>query len=106
MKESHSLKSIDCLILVHTIQVKQSKSGDYELRVDDGEWKKCSVQLQPDESHQRFSMKCNLDGVVSTFSAVITSNQIDVFNNVSFCLQMKFPWNLSFYWETFDFTGR
>lgn len=89
------------IVSVHSVQLKQTRSGDYELRVDNGEWKSCSVQMQPDERNQRFSLKCNLNGVVSTFSAVITANQIDIFNEVSIhfnkiCFRIKFIFVVEF----------
>lgn len=51
------------------------------MRVGNGEWKDLNVSTIKTDSH-RFSLKCNLNGVLSTFSAVITPNQIDIFNEV------------------------
>lgn len=52
--------------------------------------------MQPDEHNQRFSLKCNLNGVVSTFSAVITANQIDIFNEVNIHIISKICFRINF----------
>lgn len=66
----------DCLV-----QLKQIGSS-YEIKVNDAEWKKCSVRMVKDAIENRYTLKLNLDGIQSTFSAVIASNTIDIFNEV------------------------
>lgn len=36
----------------------------------------------------RYSLKCNLSGVVSTFSAVMTEDHVDIFDDVRIFIQM------------------
>lgn len=74
---------------VFKIQLKREK-GDFEIKIDDGQWKSCSIQNHIDAVNQRFTLKCNLNGVVTTFSAVITTNHIDVFNDVSVSYILSF----------------
>lgn len=57
---------------------------NYEIKIDDGEWKSLSVKTINDSNPNRFSLKQNLNGVESNFSTVIRENIIDVFNEVSF----------------------
>lgn len=56
---------------------------DYELKINDGEWIPFSVKTVEDPNPNRFTLKLNLNGVESTFSAVIRENIIDIFNEVS-----------------------
>lgn len=66
--------------VAHTIALKQ-QNGSEEVRINNGEWKKLNVSTIASDA-SRFSLKCSLDGVISTFSAVITPDQIDIFNEV------------------------
>lgn len=75
------------MISAHTVTLKQQK-GNKKVRVDNGEWKDLKVFAVNSDS-SRFTLKCSLDGVVSTFSAVITPDQIDIFNEVKFYSQMQ-----------------
>lgn len=52
--------------------------GDsFEVRIDNGNWKVVKPSLV--DHPQRFSIKTNIDGVFSTFSAVISPEQVAVF---------------------------
>lgn len=64
---------------------------NYEIQVNDGEWKPLAVQTVKDSQSNRLTLKMNLDGVQSIFSTVITDNHIDIFNEVrvNFCLQIS-----------------
>lgn len=65
---------------MHTASIKQH-NGHKQVRIGDGEWK--TLQVTPIQTDsQRFSLKCNVNGVISTFSAVINADQIDIFNEV------------------------
>lgn len=57
---------------------------EYEIKIDDSEWKTLTVKTVNDSHPNRFTLRINLDGVESTFSAVIIENNIDVFNEVRF----------------------
>lgn len=74
-------------ILAHTVTLKQ-QNGSKQVRVDNGQWINLKVSLVNSDS-SRFTLKCSLDGVVSTFSAVITPDQIDIFNEVKFDFQIE-----------------
>lgn len=65
----------------YKVQLKQVGSK-YELKINDSDWKTCSVQAVNDGNDNRFTLKLNLDGVQSTFCAVIAQKTVDVFNEV------------------------
>lgn len=55
--------------------------GDsFEVKIDNGKWKvvKSSLLNHP----QRFSIKTSIDGIFTTFSAVISPEQVAIFNEV------------------------
>lgn len=62
----------------HTVTLKQ-QNGSKQVRVDNGEWKDLKVSTVSSDT-SRFILKCNLDGVISTFSAVVTPDNVDIFN--------------------------
>lgn len=53
-----------------------------QVRVNDGDWKvvKATIEAHP----QRFTLRCNIDGVFGNFSAVISLESVSIFNEVSF----------------------
>lgn len=69
----------------YNIQVKYV-GKNYEVKINDSEWYPCSIETVADSNKNRFSLKLNVNGVRSTYSAVITPNAVDIFNEVSlFC---------------------
>lgn len=56
---------------------------NYEIKINDGEWIPFTVKPVQDSNSNRFTLKLNLDGVESIFSAVIRDHIIDIFNEVS-----------------------
>lgn len=56
--------------------------SNYEIKINDGEYKPFSVKTVQDPNPNRFTLKLNLDGVESIFSAVIRDHIIDIFNEV------------------------
>lgn len=67
---------------IYDIQLKQLKTN-YQIKIDDSDWKSCEIYEIDDLNPNRFTMKLNLDGVQSTFSAVVSSKNIDVFDEVN-----------------------
>lgn len=67
----------------YKIQLKYVKSN-YEIKINDSEWKPFSVKTVQDSNPNRFTLKLNLDGVESNFNAVIREHLIDIFNEVHF----------------------
>lgn len=67
---------------VHKIQLKQ-RGTSYQIKIGDAEWRTFEVYPVQEQQANRASLKLNLDGVQSTFSAVISSELIDVFNEVN-----------------------
>lgn len=67
----------------YKIQLKYVKSN-YEIKINESEWKPFSVKTVKDSNPNRFTLKLNLDGVESIYSAVIREHFIDIFNEVSF----------------------
>lgn len=61
------------------ICVAQTEGG-YKVKVNDGEWRKVSVQTVKDDD--RFTLKINMEGVVSNFSVVITPETLTYFDEV------------------------
>lgn len=57
---------------------------NYEIKINDGEWKPLSVETIKDSYSNRCTLRQNLNGVESVFSTVIRENIIDVFNEVSY----------------------
>lgn len=60
-----------------------------EIRVNDGDWKvvKATIEAHP----ERFTLKCNIDGVFGNFSAVISPENVAIFNEVSFEMLQTVP---------------
>lgn len=56
---------------------------DYEIKINGSDWIPLSVQPARDVKTNRSTMKLNLGGDQSIFSAVIKDDVIDVFNEVS-----------------------
>lgn len=56
---------------------------DYEIKINDSEWKPLTVKPVKEANPNRFTLKINLGGEQSTFSAFVTKSTIDVFNEVS-----------------------
>lgn len=67
----------------YTAQVKYVES-DYEIKIDDSHWVPCTIRTIKDSNSNRFTLKLNLNGIQSTYSAVIASGRIDIFNEVCF----------------------
>lgn len=65
----------------YKVQVKYV-GNDYEIKVDDFDSVPCSVQTFNDSNPNRFTLKLNVNGVQSTYSAFIDSESIDIFNEV------------------------
>lgn len=63
---------------------------DYEIKINDSEWKTLTIKIVKDPRPNRFTLRINLSGIESTFSAVINENFIDIFNEVSVSLQASF----------------
>lgn len=57
--------------------------SNYEIQVNDSEWKTFSVKKVQDPNPNRCSVKMNCGGVESNFSYVITENHVNIFNEVS-----------------------
>lgn len=56
--------------------------SNYEIKINDGKYKPFSVKTVQDPNPNRFTLKLNLDGIESIFSAVIKDHIIDIFNEV------------------------
>lgn len=69
---SHSEHSIDVKNIDEIMHVRVSA---------DRPWKEVRATVQPHA--ERFTLKCNIDGVFSTFSAVIAPDQVAIFNEVA-----------------------
>lgn len=54
---------------------------NYEIKINNNDWKPFSVSKCVEYSN-RFTLHLNLNGIESTFSAVIVDNYIDIFNEV------------------------
>lgn len=65
----------------HRVQLKQHDTN-YHVKINDSEWQPFEVYPVKEPQSNRFTLKLNLSGVQSTFSAVISSEWIDVFNEV------------------------
>lgn len=63
---------------------------DYEIKINDSEWKTLKIKTVEDPNSNRFTLRINLSDIESSFSAVITENFIDIFNEVSVSLQATF----------------
>lgn len=71
------------IISVYKVNARKC-NGCYELQIDNGPWKKCSIEIHSNSKiNNRLNLKCNLNGMISSYSAVISPNQIDVFNEVN-----------------------
>lgn len=66
---------------VHKIQSKQQGTS-YQIKIDDADWRSFEVFPVEEQQPNRVTLKLNLDGAQSTFSAVISSELIDIFNEV------------------------
>ncbi|XP_031639944.1 methylcrotonoyl-CoA carboxylase subunit alpha, mitochondrial-like [Contarinia nasturtii] len=54
--------------------------SNYEIKIDDNDWKPFSINSVKDSYPNRFTLKLHLDGKESIFSTVIKDNYIDIFN--------------------------
>uniref|UniRef100_A0A182QJ41 Methylcrotonoyl-CoA carboxylase subunit alpha, mitochondrial n=1 Tax=Anopheles farauti TaxID=69004 RepID=A0A182QJ41_9DIPT len=61
----------------HSVEMETNAEG-YSVRVDGGEWMKVSVRRKP--YNNRFLLETNIDGHVSNFNAVITGENIALFD--------------------------
>lgn len=79
-----AIRTIDLTVygIVHKIQLKQLGTN-YQIKIDNSEWRSFEVYPVEEQQSNRFTSKLNLDGVQSTFSAVISSELIDIFNEVN-----------------------
>lgn len=69
------------LFIVPEYVVSVKNLGDcFEVQIDNGSWKVVRASLL--DHPQRFSIKTNIDGTHSKFSAVISPEQIAVFTEV------------------------
>lgn len=57
---------------------------DFEIKINDSDWEPLTAETVEDSHPDRFTLKLNLDGNQSIFSAVIVDGTIDIFNEVSF----------------------
>lgn len=63
----------------HELSVKQVDAG-LQVRVDSGCWR--HVEAKRESHNGRFTIKCSIDGQLSTFSAVISPEEVSIFNAV------------------------
>lgn len=54
--------------------------GAFNVQVDGGKWTQVNATAQPHPD--RFSLRCNIDGTCANFSAVISPEQVAIFNEV------------------------
>lgn len=66
---------------LHKIAVQQNEDG-FKVRINDGGWK--NVKTGVIKHAERFSLRVNIDGNRSSFSAVISPENVAIFNQVSF----------------------
>lgn len=69
------------MVLEHELSVKQV-DGALQVRVDCGSWKQ--VEAKRELHNGRFTIKCSIDGQLSSFSAVISPEEVSIFNEVRF----------------------
>lgn len=62
---------------IHNVQIKQS-NNNFSIRIDNGNWK--NVQINNINEPERFTLRSNIDGILSNFSAVISPDSIEIFN--------------------------
>lgn len=75
------LNSINLSISPPEYVVSLKNLGDsFEVKIDNGPWKVVKSSLL--DHPQRFSIKTNIDGIFTTFSAVISPEQVAIFNEV------------------------
>lgn len=65
--------------LEHELFVKQI-DGSMQVRVDSGNWR--NVEAKRELRDGRFTVKCSIDGQLSSFSAVISPEEVSIFNAV------------------------
>lgn len=63
---------------IHETKLKIS-NGSYFVAVNDGKW--VPVTVNPEEHDNRFSLRSNIDGHFSTFSAVISADSVAIFDS-------------------------
>lgn len=68
----------------HKITVQQEKDG-FKVRVDDGKWREVKTEVV--RHAERFSLRVNIDGSRSNFSAVICPENVAIFNEVNTQIQ-------------------
>lgn len=59
----------------------QNVDGAFKVKVDGGEWISVNASVQPHP--ERFSLKCDINGVYENYSAVISPENVTLFNEVS-----------------------
>ncbi|EAA14349.4 AGAP010228-PA, partial [Anopheles gambiae str. PEST] len=62
----------------HIVTIETDNDGSYSVRVDDGEWMKVTVRRKPYAN--RFLLETNIEGHVSCFNAVISGENISLFD--------------------------
>lgn len=65
----------------HLIRL-QNDGSEYNLKIDDGEWKKCSITQSTEDRDDRFSLKLNWEDRIFNLSAVISDDHIAIFGEV------------------------
>lgn len=66
---------------MHTIFVKNN-DDILQVKVNENDWKLVDAKSVIGEQSGRFTIKCEIDGIFSTFSTVISPEQIAIFNEV------------------------
>lgn len=54
--------------------------GALQVRIDDGCWSQ--VEAKRESRDGRFTVRCSIDGQLSSFSAVISPEEVSIFNEV------------------------
>ena len=66
---------------VHKVSIKQIEDA-FQVKVDEGEWK--NVTATTSKFDGRFTLRINIDGALTEFSAVISPENVAVFGEVNF----------------------
>lgn len=74
---THDLSTSEHLIRLQRI------GSQFNIKIDDGEWKECSVTQSQNERDDRFSLKLNWEGRILNLSAVISDDHVAIFGDVS-----------------------
>lgn len=84
---SNAIREIELMANDRKFVVRVKYVGEnYEISIDDSEWMPCSIRMIDDLNSNRYTLKLNLNGIQSTYSAVISSGTIDVFNEVCYSI--------------------